>query len=229
MPGLGPLSGLSPGRFFNDRRAKVAIVPLKVADDTPDGGGIGEFQYWPETLNDNKTTNYSDKEIPGGSDPLVQWVSGGAREISFTAFFTRDFNVLPGGQTEHRIGANQIQRNPDINAALAWLRQFLYPNYQDGDLYVNPPQKLLLFLPQTKLGFATVLSSGGSTSITDLILCVMTKCDILYKSWFPDGSPRVATADLAFRQIVQRAGRVEFIGSSAFSRLVDRYLAKGGG
>jgi hypothetical protein len=98
MAGLGTLAaGIRP--ILSTRREYLYLTELD-ENDAPSAqsvegdGGAGDprrrLQYFPETLTDSKAVNYQVKDIPGGSLPLYQWVSSGAREISFTAVWTTD-------------------------------------------------------------------------------------------------------------------------------------------
>lgn len=74
------------------KSARAYIIPL---DPYNEDNPLREdeqrsFQYFPETIQDAKGSNYQTKVIPGLSHPLYQWTSSGAREISFQAVFTRD-------------------------------------------------------------------------------------------------------------------------------------------
>lgn len=48
------------------------------------------FLLNPSTIDENKTSNWVQHAIPGQSGPILQWVSGGARTLSFEALVTND-------------------------------------------------------------------------------------------------------------------------------------------
>jgi hypothetical protein len=190
-------------------------------------GGAGDprrrLQYFPETLTDSKAVNYQVKDIPGGSLPLYQWVSSGAREISFTAVWTTDVDhysqtadqeSAPWARAQaitERLKAHGVEeRNVWIPGALAWLRRFLIPRYGDttevGVPLTFPPRKILLSIP----GALHLNGGGGGFSGSGGIYCVMTQCEISYESFFPSGDPRIATAQLTFAEVPQVGGRVKF-------------------
>jgi hypothetical protein len=144
------------------------------------------LQFFPETLSDPKSVDYASFEAPGSASPLYQWVKSGARPLSFTAIFYREsVDDIPAGTKETRY-------NVDINKRVAWLRRFMYPDYKD-DGTSTPPSRLLLCFPKT---FISVL--GGS-----VFPCIMTKCDVEWKEWFIDGTPRLATVNLEFAEYCQ--------------------------
>lgn len=124
MPGLGSLvGGIKP--IASQKTSDVYITEL---DDNgkPAGTGIGErrqhthrFQYFPESVSDNKAINYATKEVPGGSLPLYQWINSGERTIGFTAMFTTDVDHLrnDGGARKGAIQQAQDQFNTSAGAA----------------------------------------------------------------------------------------------------------------
>jgi hypothetical protein len=59
---------------------------------------FGIFQINPATWEENKNSNWVGHNIPGQSDPVYQWISGGPRTLSFEALVTKDsayFEKLP--------------------------------------------------------------------------------------------------------------------------------------
>lgn len=147
-------------RGTTPKSARAYIIPLDIHQgDNILSGDMRAFQYFPETLSDSKASNYQPKVIPGLSHPLYQWTSGGAREISFEAVFTRDRALSSAERDETGMsttGGRYINnatltasgpqyrkqksdnfsfasekdlRNVDIPSAVAWLRSFMDPEY----------------------------------------------------------------------------------------------------
>lgn len=183
------------------------------------------FQYFPETLTDSKSINYQQKEIPGGSLPLYQWVASGERLLSFTAVFTCDVDYGRGvpasatstAEVEQQVSGQealrtrlknvgQLRRNPDLRGAVAWLRRYMVPTYDASFTYA--PNKLRLFLPNSGIGYAG--GSDGVYSNPDSIACVMTQCEVTYEAFFPSGWCRALSVSLSFAQIPQFNGGVFF-------------------
>jgi hypothetical protein len=151
--------------------------------------------------------------------------------ISFSVVFTCDVDLLntpdSTGSTElyQRLkNAGQERRNVDIRAAVMWLRQYMLPTYVDlavesqtadtgGTQLTIAPRKLVLCMPGTGIGYA-----GGDDGISgpDSVLCHMTQCDVTYEALFPSGLPRAATVQVAFAQLAQFRGAVQFPQRSAF-------------
>jgi hypothetical protein len=175
--------------------------PWATSDDTAIA-----FQYWPETVQDTRPSEWTPRQIPGGSHPIYQWTSGGERAISFTAIFTTDTDPgeeninLPNAyidKTQGSIG----RRDLDIRSAISWLRYFTYPRYPSGeDLRAQEPPKCQLHLPNSQIGY-----DGES-----YVLCVMTQCDVTYEAFFPNGFPRIAEVALSFSEVVQSRSGVRF-------------------
>ncbi len=212
MPGL---LSLASGNFaqYGERRSRAFLVELDKdgSPQTGDGKSL-RLQYFPETITDSKGVNFSRREIPGGSLPVYQWVSSGERSLSFTAYFTTDVDVSLGGQSlNNRLASSGLkERNVDIRAAVAWLRHYLLPKYDQasatGAPLVEAPTRLLLIMRNSRLGLA-----GGITGDhPDHVRCVMTQCDINWEAFFPSGYPRIASVQLAFSQIGQAGGLVTF-------------------
>ena len=183
------------------------------------------FQYFPESVSDNKAINYQTKEIPGASLPLYQWISGGERTLTFTTTFTTDVDLLtensPDGISARISGASGdivdrlraagvSRRNVDIRAAVARLRRFMYPDYSEqnvtsGSPLTIAPAKLRLVLVGSGIGLA-----GASSSSFDSVRCIMTQCDVTWEAFFPSGLPRIVTVQLAFAEVAQFGGFIEF-------------------
>ena len=189
------------------------------------------FQYWPQSLQDDYQVGYVEHEIPGGSHPLYQWVSGKGRQITFQALFTAEINqtrrdnILTGV-----FGAANPEGIPsgpftvDIAAALARIRSWMMPEYKKGGRLgeTNPPQILTLAFPGTNL--------GGNT---DLINVILRSAPVTYESWFPNGEPRIASVQLTFNEIIQsqtggeKATRVHFKSRSELTAKAEGYKLRG--
>lgn len=228
MPSLSSLSSSFLTKV-SQRKSDAYLIELDV-EGSPrlENGEVVQlaFQYWPETLTDTKATNYQQKEIPGASLPLYQWINGGERLINFTAVFTTDVDLIsaepPPGMfsrgnqnniVERLKQAGVTRRNADLRAAFAWLRQYVYPEYKHGESgqvvggkpLTLAPARLRLVMPNSGIGLA-----GMSTNTPDSVRVIMTQCDITVEGWFPNGLPRVATVDLAFGEIAQIGGTIAF-------------------
>lgn len=227
MPGITSLAKKLFSKV-SEARTGVSLIDLHQATDTPVGASepgrnrILHLQYFPETLSDTKAVNWTQKEIPGGSLPLYQWVSSGERLVSFTAYFSCDVDLLAAGEAgardllrRLRALGNEDWRSVDIRSAVAWLRRFLLPTYgganDTGGELTFAPRKLRLSVPGSGIGVAGgVASSGGAVIDPDSVTCVMTQCDVTYEGFFPSGLPRLASVALAFAQVAQLAGQVFF-------------------
>lgn len=199
MVGLGSLSRSLISKQ-SEKKNSVILIPL-TADGEPTVNSF-VLQYFPETLTDSLAVNYQAKDIPGAGGPLYQYISTGARTISFAATFTSDLDLGSESGREAATGQH-YRRNVDIRTAVAGLRRHMFPTYSGGAVF--PPMRLYLFIPNSGIGMA-----GGGLPDPNTVLCIMTQCDVTWESYFPSGLPRVATVNLQFTQISQNAGVVRF-------------------
>ncbi len=83
QPGMGPT-------------ANTALLRAAIVRVTPDGKidaaskSLGKLLLNPESIEESKVTNWMANNIPGASDPLIQWTGGGARTVAFDALVTND-------------------------------------------------------------------------------------------------------------------------------------------
>jgi hypothetical protein len=174
------------------------------------------FQYFPERISDTKSANYSTREVPGASHPLYTFINGGARIISFDAIFCsderpeEDIDVLGALQ-----GLVTVERRDtvDIAAAIAWLRQYLYPKYESN--IAKNPDLLVVYLPNSGI--------VGSGAIPGSIVGIMTRCDVAYEAFHRNGKPRIAVASLEFHEIVQTRENWQYFGASNFKKTAGNY------
>jgi hypothetical protein len=217
MAGLLSLAGTIAGAssFLQKDGQYVFLIPMK-ENGTLDIEQGRALQYWPAELTDSHSANYSVKTIPGGNVPLRQWVAGGERTFAFTATFSRDLQGKIGGSVLSG-DIPESKHDVDVAAAIHWARSFLQPTYTSG--LVKPPPALYLVFKNTQLG-------QGSD---DQVLVVMTQCDVTYKKWFPDGTPRLAEVQLQFAEIVQKPVNTQFYGKDKWDAVALGYGWKKGG
>lgn len=241
--------------------ARAYLQPVDMAPDenppwNPDGGEGGNaiaFQYWPETIQDSRGSEWSPRNIPGGSHPIYQWTHGGERRLSFTAMFSTDTAVeeavfaaiealqsAPAGTIPASIleandpyelqalnplsGLELGNRDVDLRAVIGWLRWYTYPYYdEESGWKAYEPAKCLLVMPNTGIGYTG----------EDSILTVMTQCDITYEACFETGFPRLIEVALEFAEVVQSGARVQFhdrrlMEGAGYAKNISKYLSIGG-
>jgi hypothetical protein len=208
---------------------------MPAGEAPPWGTDAMAFQYWPESLADSRSSDWSPRAIPGGSHPIYQWTHGGERTLAFTAIFTTDtspgddfgvhekrvnelFGALGGdayevAKTQPLNGLQIGVRDIDLRTIVAWLRWFTYPTYgtASSGSRVFEPAKCQLVMPNTGLGY------DGE----DFVVCIMRSCQVTYSAWFPSGLPRIIEVQLEFAEVVQSGQRVRFhdrqrMGRAAF-------------
>ena len=208
-----------------DHASEAVLYPLDSSDRIVPSEAF-RFQYFPESVRVTKQTNRQQKEIPGGSLPVYQFISGGEHLVAFTAQFSCDTDLLSNANVAAELEADGLrERNPDIRAASAWLRQFVTPRYGSGPSPMTPPRKLVLSMPGTGIGVLAGVAPRTERLMADSIFCEMTQCDITLQALFPSGLPRLQQIELSFAQIAQYGGAVNFPGVGS---LHDTLLTTGG-
>lgn len=221
----------------------VDMAPGETAPWNTGGSSSGNaisFQYWPESIQDSRGSEWSPRNIPGGSHPLYQWTHGGERRISFTAMFSTD--TAPDDIALAQSAEAQALAAAAALAASAlgieddpYMIQDLNPlgglekGTRDLDLraavswlrwYTYPLydeesewrayEPPKCLLVLPKMG----LGHGGEDHIT----CVMTQCDVTYEACFETGFPRLLEVALEFAEVVQSGESVRFHSRSDFAR-----------
>lgn len=186
--------------------------------------GTFVFQYWPTQVQDSYQVDYATKVIPGGSHPIYQWIAGNGRTISFEAIFTAEVEdnttveLFSNGSNTGLTLLPSSRYTVNVGAAINTLQSYQYPTYDAGS--TSPPPKLRLVLPGSRI--------GRSKNAHD-ILCFLKSSRVTFESFFPSGTPRVATVALEFVETVQTAvsstdktkSSIKFIDKSAFSDNAD--------
>jgi hypothetical protein len=195
-------SGSSPGAVT------AGFGPYEVQVGKRKKETVTAFQYFPERISDSRSPNYSQKEIPGGSHPLYQFVSGGERTMAFDALFANDssrqgndaggliggvLGFLGGGNEGGAILNNGRNDVVDIAKAIDTLRSYTYPKYIDQ--VSKPPPLITFYLPGSGL--------TAQDGIRDSIIGILTRCDVAYEAFHRDGTPRVVLVNLEIREVVQ--------------------------
>lgn len=74
------------GKLRNFALVKFNIQGQVVTPEIP----TATFLLNPATYEETKSNNWSPQNVPGQSDPVYQWISGGPRVVTFEALVTRD-------------------------------------------------------------------------------------------------------------------------------------------
>lgn len=192
------------------------------------------FQYYPETVSDNRSVSLEDKYGLGGSHPIYQWTRGSAREIAFDAVFSADYAtpainnatsskdkfetirsfVKSPAYATYSLFVSEESRatekhQTNIIEAVKWLRQFTYPTYAQSR--AQAPKRLLLNLPNSGI------NHFGDPKNPDTLVVLMTRCDVVYEAFFANGVPRIATVSLQFVETIQHGNwKYQSAGKSAY-------------
>lgn len=213
-----------------ERMSEAILIPLDPRTGRIRPGPSFRFQYFPASLTSSKQTNWQQKEIPGASLPLYQFVAGGEHTLTFTAQFTSDTDLLANPELHETLRSDGLkEHNPDIRAAVAWLRQFVTPSYQSGSALgaplTQPPKKVLLFMPGTGIGLLAGAPTAAPSVQPHSVPTIMTQCEVTYEAFFASGLPRLVQVQLSFAQVAQYGGTVQFPGVTG---LHDELLSTGG-
>ncbi len=95
-----------------------------------------EFQYNPNEIVDDKSTDYAAIKIPGMSHPRYQFVAGEPRKINFKVVFFKG----------------------DVKKKVHWLRSLLYPEHA-GTMLKNAPHRVLFFFGDLYPGVLCIVKS----------------------------------------------------------------------
>ena len=209
-PVTAALSALDPETGF-----ELIAESLDDGDsDVINAAGFQAFQYFPETISDSKSPEWSRNSVPGGSHPILSFINGGERVISFPAVFTQDenpevqslFSQLLTGTFEVSLGSlfgGDRKDTVDIAAAIAWLREFTYPEYKNN--ISKAPPFAIVYLPNSGI--------IGGGQFLDSIVGAMVQCDVTYEKFHRNGSPRVSVVQLSFVETVQTGENWKFVGA----------------
>lgn len=190
--------------------AGIAELDRKSQREVP--GSIQAFQYFPETITDTKAADWVRKNVPGGSHPILSFINGGERTLSFTVVFTQEENPeeistiasLLTGKFELFKESNRKDTEKNLAGAIAYLRGFTYPEYVQG--VSKSPPFAIVYLPNSG-----ITSQQG---FEDSIVGAMVQCDVTYEKFHRNGAPRYVAMQLSFVEIVQTSENWKFIGRS---------------
>lgn len=229
---MSALSSLSSALGLSDLDEPVTAGIATYDPLTGESGDIRAFQYFPEQVSDSRGTEWARRQIPGGSHPLLTWVSGGERVISFTAIFTQDANpeskgfgsFLSGGFDFSLTDNNKHSLSQDtprggIPAAIAFLRQFTYPDYVGQELIAQAPSLAVVYLPNSGI--------ISATAIPDSIVGAMTECNVTYEAFHRNGAPRIVAISLSFIECIQTSLAWRFQGRNPATTSVPDILGGG--
>lgn len=93
----------------------------------------------PNSITETKSANWVKHYIPGQSDPLLQWVNGSERVITFTAFVTKDIASNPTVNAARNGSTWELIIQPELNEKLAVAQDYnaLALSSLATDTYVN--------------------------------------------------------------------------------------------
>ncbi len=214
--------------FDNDGTLKsAALFTVDREGKIEKGRDEGIFLLNPSSWNETKTSNWAQQNVPGQSDPVLQWVSSGPRTVSFQALVTADTsdyvtgqNLAPGKSSYNKIETIQdfigviaaqfsktsttaptpkdLPKPLDISNYLNYYRSLLYPIYDNKDI----PHRLQGSPPLVVLftGSAINRFSYGDKITSNQDLWVVTSLEINITKQLPNLAPMEAVVSFQLMQ-----------------------------
>ena len=217
---MGLVSSLASAIGVSDTAVPITagIAEFNSTSHREAPGTLQAFQYFPETITDTKAADWVRKNVPGGSHPILSFINGGERTISFTCIFTQEENPeelsligsLLTGKFELFKGSGRKDTEKNISSAISYLRAFTYPDYVQG--VSKPPPFAIVYLPNSGI----VSQQGFENSIVG----AMIQCDITYEKFHRNGSPRFVSMQLSFVETVQTSANWKFVGRSELKAMI---------
>lgn len=89
---------LAGGKKIQGETLQVAgLFPINIKGEVQ-FSEVGMFMLNPTSWQESKSSNWVEHSVPGQSDPVLQWIAGGARTITFEALVTADTSDFISGQ-----------------------------------------------------------------------------------------------------------------------------------
>lgn len=212
----------------NDGTLKAAaLFPIDIKGNI-EFQEVGIFLLNPTAITDTKPSNWVQQNVPGQSDPILQWVSGGARTLSFSALVTADTSdyvsgqkISPGKSSSSpldrldtvfggiasaffKVAAPQARTDTpdntelDISLYLDYYRSLLYPVYDNMD----NPRKLRASPPLCVfyMGKSVTKFPYGARVTSQNDLWVVTNLEIQITKQLPNLAPMEAVVSFQLMQ-----------------------------
>lgn len=193
---MPPLSMLFMGPLQGSERPAPAIWSLTVLNDegTPTSGM--DFQFLPERLNDSKSSDWTNKDYPGGSNPLLLFGGGGERTITMPiVWYCED---RPSDLFGRKMPITKLmEEGPwavNAMARASFMRGLTYPRWDPVGLVWKCPPFCVFECPGVDLDMLTPAQS---------LPVFLKEASIEIVSCFPDGVPRVIKQDLTMAERIQ--------------------------
>lgn len=89
---------LAGGKKIQGETLQVAgLFPITATGEV-EISEVGIFMLNPTSWQESKSSNWVEHNVPGQSDPILQWISGGPRVVTFEALVTADTSDFISGQ-----------------------------------------------------------------------------------------------------------------------------------
>ncbi len=209
----------------NENQLKICAICAVDSDGYIRGDAAANFLIKPSTLQDTKSSNWVQQQVPGQSDPVLQWTSSGPRILSFQALVTRDTSKYVSGQVNQpgtqdkkekiqtifsKIAAKFAKTTTlipklddssnvaplDISYILDYYRSFLYPTYDEGTYSLTASPPLVVLY----MGNSIAKVPYGEKITTQNDVWVVTNLDIQITKFLPNLAPMEAVVSFQLTQ-----------------------------
>lgn len=207
---------------------KAGLFTVKEDGFVDYSNDLGLFLLNPSTWEESKSSNWVENQIPGQSDPVLQWLHSGPRTLSFEALVTKDtsefdsaksdinrtkqsttqsfiadiassfFNLSLPTPRTDLSNAQSNMRNFDISSRLNYYRSLLYPIYDS----IPNPKKLRQSPPLLVLKVGNTISKDKDMLriSPDNDVWVLTNLRIRITKQLPNLTPMEATVNFELKQ-----------------------------
>ncbi len=79
-------------KYVTGELYRAALFKVDIAGNILSNNAEGIFLLNPSAWEESKSANWAQHNVPGQSDPIFQWVSSGARTVTFEALVTADMS-----------------------------------------------------------------------------------------------------------------------------------------
>lgn len=215
----------------NKGELKAAAIFAVDREGTIIKNDAGIFLLNPTTIQDTKSANWTQQQVPGQSDPVLQWTSSGPRTLTFQALVTVDTsNYVSGQVTQPGVNSNPLTKllpyiggiaaafakvtvpKPDlskvsektefdISQILNYYRSLLYPTYNKNSTALEASPPLVVLY----MGNSIAKIDYGDKITTTTDVWVITNLDIQVTKFLPNLAPMEAIVNFQLTQYTIRS------------------------
>jgi len=194
--------------------AKELVTLSKGADLAPQTAELF-FQFFPDSIRDSINPKVTTVPIFLFVNPVAIFHGGVDRSINFNLQFVREQWDPDSGGTSARL-KEWNKYNVDVETAVAAIRAFAYPRRQ----VLLYPVLVEIHLPGTNI---SALSADSKSDTADKFIGYVSGLSVEYKSFFPDGKPRLAQISLTVTEVTVDLNPATAVDFTSHFKSIDRY------